>query len=71
MAELRGLAKQAYATQEAMIGGNLNRPTITESLTYRKQQLEEQLEKVNKALEALKANPTVEEVMNLVSQANF
>ncbi len=47
------------------------RPTITENLTQRKQKLEEELNNVNNALDALKANPGIEEVMNLVVKASY
>lgn len=48
---------------------NNRRPSNTEILLFKKEQLEKELDLVNKALDALKANPEIEVVMNLVSQA--
>jgi hypothetical protein len=41
-------------------------PCMTDSLIDKKQRLEGELAQVNEALEALKANPEIERVFNLV-----
>ena len=43
--------------------------TQSEQLQAKKQWLEDELQRVNAALEALKANPEIERVINLVQQA--
>ena len=63
-----------YYAQEKLAGlspGNLVQPTVTERLEHQKAYLEDQLKMVNDALDALKRNPGVEEVMNLVQKASY
>lgn len=42
--------------------------SLTKKLEYEKTSLEERLAKVNEALTALKANPEIERVLNLISR---
>ena len=49
--------------------GRLSKRNHTEQLEEKKKILEYELARVNKALEALKAHPEIESVMNLVSEA--
>lgn len=46
-------------------------PTLTERLTFRKKDLESQLEEVNKALDALNKNPEFQSLFDLVSQVRY
>lgn len=50
-------------------GGRLSRPTQTEQLEHKRKALEFELARVNAALDALKANPEIEKVLNLVQLA--
>ena len=50
-------------------GKTLRQASITESLEYKKKHLEDNLKRVNDALEALKKNPEIERIMNLVKLA--
>lgn len=60
---------KTLAAQEC---GSMVRPTtVTEQLTARKEHLEQQLARVNAALEALQANPAVENTLNLIQQAAY
>ena len=43
-------------------------PTLTESLQSRKVRLEEELAQLNEALAALKANPEIENLLNLIQK---
>lgn len=51
------------------ISGRLTRMTQTEQLEEKKKVLDFELARVNAALEALKANPEIEKILNLVQQA--
>lgn len=53
------------------LGKVLTRPTITQNLEMKKAHLEEELKVINEALEALKANPDIEKLMNLVAKAQY
>lgn len=44
------------------------RPTVTQNLAGRKKKLEQELQEVTEALDALTANPEVERILNLVSK---
>jgi chaperonin cofactor prefoldin len=44
------------------------RPTVTQNLAIRKTKLEQELQEVTEALDALTANPEVERILNLVSK---
>lgn len=44
------------------------KPTVTMNLRNRKQKLEQELQEVTEALDALTANPEVERILNLVSK---
>ena len=46
-------------------------PSIEDRLIQRKQRLEADLQDVNKALEALQANPEVLKIMCLISKVNY
>ena len=48
----------------------LHKPTVTDRLEMKKAQLEDALQNTNAALDALKANPEIERVMNLVQRAS-
>lgn len=74
--EYEGEEYPREATQLAGYGGGgakalgrIHRPTITQQLEERKKGLLFELKRLNDALDALKANPEVEKVMNLVSKA--
>ena len=72
MPEYEGPGEVEYAAKIAAlgrVGGRLSRPTQTQILEEKKRGLESELERVNKALDALKAHPEIETVMNLVAQA--
>jgi hypothetical protein len=62
------LGAQAGQTQEAA-AKSISQPTMTERLEMKKEHLEAELARANEALEALKANPEIERVMNLVIRA--
>jgi hypothetical protein len=47
------------------------KPTNTEILREKKQALENELKRVNEALQALEEHPEIEKVMNLVQQAMY
>lgn len=73
MSILRELANQTdYGVEKsAMVAGMAATPrpsTLSENLEARKASLEQQLTRVNAALDALKANPNFEEMLNLLSQ---
>ena len=61
----------------AGMGGTLSpstyphQPTMTENLSQRKAHLEDRLSRVNAALDALKQNPSFEEVLNLIQKAYY
>jgi hypothetical protein len=57
------------ACEAKSLSGSIRPATITESLESRRVRLAQELDRVEKAIAALKANPGVEEVMNLVAQA--
>lgn len=61
------LAGQAQTNE---IQAKLHNPTVTERLEQAKSNLTVELNKVNEALDALKANPEIERVMNLVQRAS-
>lgn len=44
------------------------RPTVSQNLANRKKKLEQELQEVTEALDALTANPEVERILNLVSK---
>lgn len=64
----------AGAGELAPMGANetmqakMTNPNMTELLTMRKARLEAELSEVNEALTALKANPEIERVINLVTK---
>lgn len=43
-------------------------PNMTEILTAKKERLEFELAEVNEALEAMRANPAIERVINLITK---
>jgi hypothetical protein len=47
---------------------SLQNPTMTEILLAKKERLESELSEVNEALTALRANPEIERVINLVTK---
>lgn len=57
---------------EMAVGQITNRnQTLTEQLDGRKKDLESRLDEVNRALEALKKNPGIEEILNLISRIRY
>ena len=48
----------------------LREPTVTERLADKRQRLAQQLAETDEALAALKANPEIERVLNLVQRAS-
>jgi hypothetical protein len=62
-------ACEVSAKQYAL--GSIRKQTVTERLESRRAHLAQELEMVNQALTALKANPGVKEVMNLISQVGY
>ena len=69
--ENEAAAPGGLATEKAYLDvpKALRNPTVTERLEMKKAHLEAELETTNAALTALKANPEIERVMNLVQQA--
>lgn len=61
----------AKAQCDVQMAGQARPQTVTERLEWRRDNLTAELDRVNKAIAALKSNPGVEEVMNLVSQAGY
>jgi hypothetical protein len=48
-----------------------HRSTVTETLERKRLNLQKKLDRVDAALAALKANPEIEKVMNLIQQASY
>ena len=48
----------------------LREPTVTDGLQFRREKLAQELETVDAALAALKANPEIERVLNLIQRAS-
>jgi len=55
-------------TRGETIGMVSSRPTMKDKLLGKKQRYEKQLKEVNDALEALRENPEIERVLNVVSK---
>ena len=53
------------------VGYKENRPTLTDNLKARQIALQAQLDRVNAALAALEANPTIEQTLNLIQMASY
>lgn len=51
--------------------GSVRQPNLTETLEYKRDNLKAELEKVEKAITALKANPAVEELLNLIQSVGY
>jgi hypothetical protein len=51
-----------------MMGRKLQEPSLVERLKLSKTDLEERLQQVNEALEALEKNPEVERILHLVTR---
>ena len=63
----------ASAKMEASLAVQAGQPrqlSMTERLEIKRANLEGELQRTNEALEALKANPEIERVMNLVQRAS-
>ena len=55
-----------------MVGPAINaRPTLTDTLEDRKASLEKQLKEVTDALDALKKNPELQNLLDLVQKARY
>lgn len=65
------LAGATDARQSEKLAYQEKMQTMTEKLESRKKNLLAQLDRVNAALEALKANPEVERTLNLIQQASY
>jgi hypothetical protein len=61
-------AQISRATARGMMGRKLQEPSLVERLKLSKTDLEERLQQVNEALEALEKNPEVERILHLVTR---
>lgn len=60
--------KEAPANTAGMLARQISSPNLTDRLENEKQILEARLAEVNEAIAALKANPEIERVLNLVGR---
>jgi len=56
---------------DASLMKQIRTPDLVEKLTAQKEMLEQQLGKINEALDVLKSNPELERVFRLVSKVSF
>ena len=66
-----GYGSNSQVTVLTLSSGRDVQPSIEDRLIQRKQRLESDLQDVNKALEALQANPEVLKIMCLISKVNY
>lgn len=58
-----------YPSQTSMVG--CRNPTLTEQLTTRKAELEDRLKEITDALDSLKKNPELENMLNLIAKVRY
>lgn len=54
-----------------LMGAAIARPTIVQTLTDEKERLEQRLSEINESLEALKKNPELERLLNLLAKSRY
>lgn len=64
----RDMIEKAECIGQSVSNLPLVNPTLTQSLELRKDRLERELASVTEALYALKANPDIEKVLNLIQK---
>lgn len=65
------LGMDSYANTPQTISGSCRNLTLTEQLEGRKQDLESRLKEVTDALGALKKNPELESMLNLIAKVRY
>ncbi len=66
-----GYGGNATAQCQSSLQGGIAMPTLEDRLNQRKFQLESSLKDINEALDAIKSNPDVLKILNLISKVNY
>ena len=64
------LDEQMSPSAGAEVSKELREPNVTDGLQFRRERLAQELATVDEAIAALKANPEIERVLNLVQRAS-
>lgn len=57
--------------EQIMVGSGYTNPTLTQQLENRKKDLEDRLKEITDALGALKKNPELENMLNLIAKVRY